>query len=257
MLEAWRENTGKTLVVAGLAIGMTSVVMIIMLLLSRPEKRRTPVFILNLLALVTMFIRMFTVAIAWNGPIQSMSVIFLGTEILVSDTALAANYVYDFVTIIWYFVILASMIFQVRVVFAAETAKSRNTVTAGLGVLAFSVWATQVVIQVTGFIEEVNKTADYPTWYYPLENASHILWAITIGLSSLIFVLKLLYLIHKRHQMGFKTFGPLQIVTIMGAQCLIIPCNSPQPLLPSISLTCSDFCNFGHLRQRQRLYHHR
>jgi Fungal pheromone mating factor STE2 GPCR len=81
-------------------------------------------------------------------------------------------------------------------------------------------------VQIAYIIYVQNRIGTPPWWYFPLEKAYSIIWATTIGCASLVFVAKLLYLIHRRKKMGFKGFGPLQVITVMGAQCLVVPCKN-------------------------------
>jgi len=226
MLDAYMAFVGKALIVSGLSVGMTFVLIVVLLLLTRPEKRRTPVFVLNLMALFIQFFRMILSAAWWNSPAEDISTTFLDTNILASNANLWIINLFAIFSIVWYFVILTSMVLQVRVVFAAEP-KSQKIVTAILALLSLATFGVDVPTQIQAIISTSNNTGIFPSWYIVLEHDAHILWAVTIGVSSLIFVSKLLYLIHKRKTLGFKGFGPLQIITIMGAQCLIIPCNHP------------------------------
>ena len=53
--------------------------------------------------------------------------------------------------------------------------------------------------------------------------AYEISMTIFIGISCLLFLHKLFIAIRLRKRMGYKNFGPLQVLFIMFAQCLVIP----------------------------------
>jgi len=234
MLDAFMSYVGKTLIISGVSIGMTFVLIVILLLLTKPEKRRTPVFVLNLLALFMQFLRMILSATWWNGPTENISNEFLDINVLVSNSTLWSLYLFAICSIAWYFVILTSMVLQVRVVFAADP-KMQKIVTAMLALLGLATFGVVMPVQIQSIITTSGRTGILPRWWPVLMRDGHILWAITIGISSLIFVSKLLYLIHKRKAMGFKGFGPLQVITIMGTQCLIIPRNHTDPSPESLT----------------------
>ncbi|QSL65913.1 hypothetical protein MERGE_003050 [Pneumocystis wakefieldiae] len=57
-------------------------------------------------------------------------------------------------------------------------------------------------------------------WPY---TAARISFAFSIFIGCIVFIYKLLVTIYRRHKMGVKEFGPLQIIFIMSCQTLIIP----------------------------------
>jgi hypothetical protein len=116
------------------------------------------------------------------------------------------------------------MILQVRVVFSAEP-KLQNVVTGSLSLLALATMGTILPPDIETIITTQNLTFILPPWYQALQHAANVTWVVTIGCSSLVFVAKLLYIIARRKKMGFKGFGPLQVITIMAAQCLVVPCT--------------------------------
>ena len=122
-----------------------------------------------------------------------------------------------------------------------------------LGLLGFAAIAFNITDQADVFKASVNKFGIPDTWKAWVGLTGRILYTITIGLCSAIFVAKLLYLIHRRKKMGFRGFGPLQVIVIMGTQCLIVPRTS----LSSSSLMISLLCHCRFLRQYRWIRHYR
>jgi pheromone alpha factor receptor len=223
VFDSYMSATGETLIVCGIAFGMCFVLIVVLLLLTKPEKRRTPVFMFNLVSLVLMDLRMLTACIQQNGPLSNISSNILDTN-LIPPAALACQTLFAIFTPLWYAVTLVSMILQVRVVFSAEP-KMQNLVTGSLSLLALATMGTILPIDIETIITTENLTFNLPAWYFVVQHVTNVLWAVTIGCSSLVFVAKLLYIISRRKKMGFKGFGPLQVITIMAAQCLMVPCT--------------------------------
>lgn len=220
--DAYNHSVGQALVIFGVNIGMVVTIAIVLLLLTKPEKRRTPIFALNLAGLVLMFFRMLMNSILDTGPNFTISVAFLSDTSLTPASAFVPLYIYTFVTIPWYIVIIASLVLQVRVVFGAEP-RAQKYLTWALGLLGLATMGFNITGQADVFKGNLAKTGAVDPWFAWVQETAHILYTITIALASLIFVSKLMYLIHRRQRMGFKGFGPLQVIVIMGAQCLIIP----------------------------------
>jgi len=195
-------STGESLIIFGVNLGMCVTIAVVLLLLTKPDKRRTPIFALNLAGLFLQF--------------------FLQDTSLTPESAFVPLYLYTFATIFWYIVIIASLILQVRVVFGAEP-KAQKYLTWGLAVFGLATMGFNITTQAEVFKGNLSKNGDVDNWYFWVEETGRILYAITIGLASFIFVAKLIYLIHRRQKMGFKGFGPLQVIVIMGAQCLVVP----------------------------------
>jgi pheromone alpha factor receptor len=223
ILDSFMRYIGETLIVCGIAFGMCFVLIIVLLLLTKPEKRRTPVFIFNLVSLVLMVLRMLCMCIQQNGPLANLSSSLLFTK-LIPASFIANQTLYAIFTALWYAITLVSMILQVRVVFSAEP-KLQNVVTGSLSLLALATMGTILPPDIETIITTQNLTFILPPWYQALQHAANVTWVVTIGCSSLVFVAKLLYIIARRKKMGFKGFGPLQVITIMAAQCLVVPCT--------------------------------
>lgn len=253
IIDQFIQWTGRSLIIFGLNIGLTAMMTVVLLLLTKPEKRRTPVFALNLSGLILQFLRNVLVSILYDGPTRHIGVFFLGATSTVSTAEISPVYIYTVITMFWYILIISSLVVQVRVVFGAE-AKARLYLTLGFALLGLTTVAFVLTQQadIFKFTLEANGGAD--SWYDWVSITGRILWAIVIGLCSAVFVGKLIYLIHRRQKMGFKGFGPLQVILIMGSQCLIVP--RIHLTLLSLIYSCLRDCRFL-LRHRWLRYHRR
>jgi pheromone alpha factor receptor len=232
--DALYNDLGRSLVIFGVNMGMCITIVIVVLILTKREKRRTPIYALNVAGLVLQFLRMLLSAIDYNGANFTLEYQFLGENALIPNSANVPLYLYTFATIPWYIVIISSLILQVRVVFAAEP-KAQKYLTWGVAFLGLAAIAFNITGEVEVFKGNVEKAGVSATWYPRIVETAHILYAVTVGVASFVFVAKLMYLIHRRQKMGFKGFGPLQVIVIMGAQCLIVPRTSPSMKFPNVS----------------------
>lgn len=215
-------SVGRSLIIFGVNMGMCFTVAVIVLLLTKADKRRTPIFALNLAGLSFQFIRMLMVAIIYDGVDYDFQTYLLGETVLVPTSATVPMDIDLIAGMFWYTVITTSLILQVLVVFGAERT-TRRYLKYALGLLGLATIGFNITAQADGFKAAISKTGEFSAWYPWLYKTGRILYTITVGVTSGIFVAKLLYLIRRRKKMGFKGFGPLQVIVIMGAQCLLIP----------------------------------
>jgi len=83
----------------------------------------------------------------------------------------------------------------------------------------------------------ITRTSRETDWTYDCLRISIM---ILVGLSCLLFLYKLL--IRRRKRLGFTKFGPLQVLFILFAQCLVIPCMYlSRPLVKLVAVYILDF----------------
>src|SRR5947207_3555654 len=76
-------SVGRSLIIFGVNMGMCATVALVVLLLTKSDKRRTPIFALNLAGLTFQFIRMLMVSIVYNGPDYTYKTFLLAYTVLV------------------------------------------------------------------------------------------------------------------------------------------------------------------------------
>src|SRR5271169_5511630 len=170
---AW--GYGQSLVILGTNLGMCAVLGIVLLLLTKPEKRRTPIFALNIAGLTLQFLRMLFISIQYNGINSGMAVQLLGTVTLSPISTFIPMFLYIMVTMFWYMVIISSIILQVRVVFGAERT-TRKFLTFGLGLLGFAAVALNITVQSDDFKGTLIKTGETDPWKPSILLAGRILY---------------------------------------------------------------------------------
>jgi pheromone alpha factor receptor len=211
-------------------VGACIVLSVLLALLTRPEKRRTLLFWVNLLALLFVVIRsllqiMFFVS-SWYDAYSYMA--WDWTDVPLSDraTSVAASTSALMLEIC----VEISLLLQVRVVFQSNP-RAKWIVTAATSLLA----ATAVAFFAAATVRNARVVLAAGTytddWVYRVAKAT---FAASICLFSAIFVAKLGLAIRQRRILGLQKFGPLQIVFVMGCQTMIIPGTFPLLLAPLV-----------------------
>jgi pheromone alpha factor receptor len=205
------------------AVGVTSILMIVLLILSDRKKARHPVFILNFLALFFQCLKgIINIAGECSQWAYGVGESLFQLQAQYSQASIRGiNTLFTILDLIIYPLVLASLILQIRIVFAA-TPKTRLFITLFLvaGALfqyatlfAYTVWILQIYY---GSPESFNV-------FTMLYNMWNISFVVFVGICSVLLLFKLLVTIKRRKSMGFKSFGPLHVLAIVFGQCLIVP----------------------------------
>jgi pheromone alpha factor receptor len=220
----------------GSQIGATLILLLVLLLLTRAEKRKSSIYLVNVLCLVTNFIRCVLLSCYTTSTIANpySQLIRDGTRVTKGDFAVAVAF--NTFSLIVTSLVMISLSIQVWVV-CITTAPIHRYIIMG---------ATSVVALVaTGYkaafiILNIKQTLIYQ----PLEPYKHVLQgsyitqAIAIWFFSCVFTYKLGYAIIQRRKLKMPQFGPMQVIFIMGCQTMLVPGTSTLcSLLTHASLT--------------------
>ena len=207
--------------VQGFIIGFSALLIIVLILLTPAKKARRLIFIFNFLSLLFICIR----SILNVGGTCSQVTYGVGETLLgaIAQYSLTHTIVGAVISFLLTITIVVSLVLQVRVVFAAEP-RTQKIVTALLSLCAL--WIVGLYLRFTVWEITLYVTRNFVAepWTY---NGFEISMIIYIGICCLLFLYKLFHAIQLRKRMGYRNFGPLQILFIMFAQCLVIPCNIP------------------------------
>ena len=213
----------------GLQTGAAFLLLIVLLLVTNKEKRRSWVFILNVLALVFTIGRGVISFAVFDGPFFNFYRWILryydGT-----DDAKAVSAAGEVVTFLITVTIEMSLVLQVRIVCCNLTALQQLGINMLNMLVAFVVSALRfslMVLNIAWAIEGIEQqTLRQFEMVSTLASAANITLVISIGISSVIFCAKLAFAIRSRRSMGMTQFGPMQIIFIMGCQTMCTPRKS-------------------------------
>ena len=211
----------QTSIVYGTQIGASLILLIILLLITKADKRRSVVFILNTIALLLNFFRCLLQSLYSAGPWWNWYSQMVGDF----DNVPRSQYGVSIATAVLTFLLIifleASLIMQVHVVCVTANTKQKFWImfaSVTVSFLAVSLQFADMVLNVRDVMTQDPIPADNTI-------ASGTMMTVTISICyfSLVFILKLGHAILERRKLGLKQFGPMQIIWIMGCQTLVVP----------------------------------
>ncbi|CRG86097.1 Pheromone P-factor receptor [Talaromyces islandicus] len=220
-LDGYVQEGITTCVDYGAQLGASVVTFVMLLLLTRPQKRRSAVFGLNLAALCLNIARLVCEILFFTGAFFETYAYFSGDYARVKPSNYASSILAMVFLALLEICIQCSLILQTLAICANLPTLQKHL---------FLGFSTVVVAVTTGFrLAEMALNAkctitDLPfTQFIWLEKANTILMAISICFFSTIFMYKLAFSIYRRRQLGIRQFGPMQALFIMSCQTMIVP----------------------------------
>lgn len=210
-------------------LGASLILLLVLLLLAQPEKRRSPIFLVNLASLSLNMIRMLLQCFFFTGNFTESYAFFAGDYSRIINADYANQIVSVLINLLLLISVEISLCLQVRALCSSMILPiyrciifflSAIIVLLALGFrLALCVENLRYILTVSAELTNIN-------W---LQSASNITTTISICWFCVLFVGMLGMAIHRRQQMGMKKFGPLHMIFIMGCQTLVVPGLFPPP----------------------------
>lgn len=202
-------------------VGATVVLLVVLLLITRDDKRTSPIFLLNAAGLALDASRNILQCLYFTGPFYSFYAQRAGDFSHVP----ASQYRISIAGIVLTFLLLvaleASLVLQVRAVCVTLPRRHRRALTPLGALVALLAVAFRFAVTVTNAIAVV-ALDDYVAYYW-LAAASNYVTMASIVFFSAVFVAKLAVALRQRRRMGLRAFGPIQVIFIMGCQTLMVP----------------------------------
>ncbi|EAW09957.1 alpha-factor pheromone receptor STE2 [Aspergillus clavatus NRRL 1] len=205
----------------GTQLGASIVLLLILMLLTRPEKRLSSVFLLNVAALASNIVRLVC-------QISYFSSGFAKTYALLAhdfSRVAQATYASQVMASVFFTLVLVcveiSLVLQVQVVCSNLRRRYRHLL------LGASILVTLIPIgfRLAFMVENcivIVRSGNMKNYHW-LESATNIVATVSICFFCAIFVVKLGFAIKMRRRLGVKDFGPMKVIFIMGCQTMIIP----------------------------------
>ncbi|KAF2397729.1 hypothetical protein EJ06DRAFT_134245 [Trichodelitschia bisporula] len=220
-IEAYAWNRSNTALVYGIELGLTIYALLIAYMCTRPEKRKSPIFILNILALIFNTIKAGFAAHYINGPFLELY------AILASDFSRVpkGEYVCSVILVVCKFLALlcteGSLVVQVHAVLATTTARQRLWLLMATGFFALAAVGCGFALTIFSAIAIMHTTVTFTEAKVTL--AAGISIMVSIVFFMIIFVWKLGFAIWQRRRLGVRTYGPMEVLFIMGCCTMIVP----------------------------------
>lgn len=218
-------SRAQTSMIFSAQCSMSLLLALVLILTSKKEKRKTLLFFLNIGGLITVFIRACLQCAYLSGTWVSYSVQFLAEFQLLSQKDFYISIVTSCIPIFIILFIELSLLIQIRVVYATDK-RFQIPLTTFFSMIIIAVLTFWILAAVQNSMAVLSQThfGHSGLWGSPWPyTAARISFAFSIFIGCIVFIYKLLVTIYRRHKMGVKEFGPLQIIFIMSCQTLIIP----------------------------------
>jgi pheromone alpha factor receptor len=224
-LAYFHSYTIKLAINRGVMIGACIIMLIAVLVLTKRDKRRSPIFFLNVVALLLTAIRQLLVTIYLTGPFQHPYAVVAVDFDRVTGIDFSNSIAVPVLTTITLGVILVSLLMQVNVVAATMHRNHRVILLCICSAFALVAMGFQFAFMVVN-CRNIIALTPYNDATEKLQQETYGSMVATLVLFTLIFTVKLGFAIQKRRKLGLRRFGPMQVIFIMGVQTLIIPGKS-------------------------------
>lgn len=207
-------------------LGASFVLLIILVLLTKSEKRRSPVFILNSMSLALNTIRNVLQCLYFTGPFSEAYAYFAQDYSRVPSSSYAISITGSVLTLLLLACLEVSLVLQTQVVCTTVRDFYRH----GIFGLSLIVALLAIGFRFALVVENAKyivAAEDFSSFAW-LGSATNITASISICFFCIVFVTKLGHALNERRKLGLQQFGPMQIIFIMGCQTLIIPGMSHQ-----------------------------
>lgn len=202
-------------------LGASLMLLIILLLLTKPEKRRAPVFIINVLSLAFNFVRSLLQCLYFTSAFNVPYSYFSGDLSRISRSDYANPLAASIFTLLVLVCIEASLVLQANIVCTTLPTLYRRGVKATTAAVALVAIGFRLALAIAN-IRLILKASN-PNSLQWLGSATNIATTVSICVFCGIFVVKLGAAMRERKKLGMKQFGPVRIIFIMGCQTMVIP----------------------------------
>lgn len=219
----------------GAQTGASIILLVVLLLLTKPDKRTSPIFIVNASSLALNIIRNVLQCLYFTGPFTEAYAVFSGDYSQVHTGDYATSVTGTVCNLLVLICVEISLCLQTRVVCVTLRQIYRRIIFTASLVVALLAIAFRLALCIENSIYIVQAKVEGPL--YRLASATNITETISICWFSAVFVSKLAFALNERRKLGLVQFGPMQIIFIMGCQTLIIPGQRDTIQGPIIELT--------------------
>ncbi|KAK1062473.1 pheromone alpha factor receptor [Friedmanniomyces endolithicus] len=216
-------------IIFGVQVGITGLLAVILMLMTKRDKRQSAVFLLNAASLLAIFTRNVLACIALNSLFYN----FYNWELHyypVSPAltrAMDINATAEVLGIIINALIYSSLVLQIRIVCCTLTHTAKIGIVVVSAIVAFTALTIRFALAVLNIEYNIfgidSATAQQFQLLGHVAKANNVITVVAIAFFSAIFVVKLAFAIHMRRKLNMKQFGPMQIIFVMGCQTMFVP----------------------------------
>ncbi|KAF2503277.1 hypothetical protein BU16DRAFT_35268 [Lophium mytilinum] len=246
-LDYYRNYAVRVCINFATQIGASIMLLIVLSVLTRRDKRNAPVFILNASSLLVNFIRSILQCLYFTGSYYSPYAYFAGDYSRVPKVEYGVSITANTLTLVLVMLVMSSLVLQVRVMLITAPKIQRfwiMVVTSSIAILTVAFRFGLVVLN--------NEAIMNIDSFYNLQwflTATYITQAVSIWFFCTVFLVKLFFALKQRKKLGIAQLGPMQIIFIMCCQTMVIPAvftvlNYVHPAVEFASQTLTIVCLF-------------
>lgn len=240
MVDYYRLYSSRLGISFGSQIGSSFMLLLVLVLLTRSDKRKSMVFILNALCLFINTIRVIFSACYLTGNLMHPYGLLTGL-FRATTTDLAISITSNTLSFVVLALVMASLSLQVWVACVTTGTLQRVLImgiTTAMALVCIGFKFAFMVATHIATVQVVDRGVDRLSAY------SWITQAVAILMYSFVFTWKLGYAMVQRRRLNMLQFGPMQIVFIMGCQTMIIPGMHPHSqITPSLTSSSRLLCS--------------
>jgi pheromone alpha factor receptor len=206
----------------GVEFGTSTMLLLVLLLLTAPSKRRAPVFILNVAALAANALRALLKCVYLDSPMVNVYAQLTGDTRHIRPIDYSNSIAEAIMAWVTLFFILASLLIQVHTVllttFSRAARRAVLAVVAGLALASLALQMQQTVVNAQYILAFAEGSG-----LAPIILRASIMNMVTLSVCMVIFIGKLGYAMVQRRRVGVRRFGAMEVLVIMGCQTMIVP----------------------------------
>ncbi|KAK5008468.1 hypothetical protein LTR28_003928 [Elasticomyces elasticus] len=205
----------------GTQFGACVITLIILLMITKHEKQKAPIFIVNSLTLIFNSLRCLLTCLYYTGPYYNTYAMLAGDFSRVGTAGAAVTVSAEVFHFLTYTAVEISLILQVRVVCITMHRRWRRLVEIAsfiVALLTVGFRGAYMVINCQSSVAARNLSNLVRTY-----KETTIMVTVSICFFSAIFASKLGWALWQRKILGLQQYGPIQIIFIMGLQTLFVP----------------------------------
>lgn len=224
-IDAWFYYNCQICILYGAQLGACLIMFIVTAVLTKETKRRTPVYILNLLSLALGFLRSLLLALYSVSPWTEFYAYFSFDFNMVPRSAYSISIAGTVIPLLLTISVNSSLVLQAHAV-SKVMKRTYVYLISGLSILVLLLAVGFRFAEVVTNSMAIMSAGNYfsQAWITTGALATE---TISIWFFSIIFTGKLIWTVQARKNLGFHKWGYIQILAAMGGCTMIIPCKFP------------------------------
>ncbi|KAI4154982.1 MAG: hypothetical protein LQ340_001291 [Diploschistes diacapsis] len=220
-LDAWYSYSVYVSIEYATQLGASLILLVTLALLTKPDKRHSPIFLINAAALFFNFLRLLLSCLYFGGPFSEAYTVLALDYDDVPTSAYGVSITAEIGTVMVLILVQLSLILQTQVVCLTLASIYRQIllgVSSMIGAvdIGWRLYLAVVNIQCTLGTNDCTVMSS-------VEAITNFVTTASIFWFSAVFVAKLGHAIHRRRKLGLRRWGSMHIIFTMGCQTLIIP----------------------------------